>query len=134
MRSLASAILFLALSLSVVTPVQAFPLSICSRVANLAEGIMRWRQDGVRLEDILKNSGGANYFQAMAIEAFSKQRYLTAEYQDLAVEYFREDYYLACVKDAKKEDAAMERAIERVAREKAASEKLSKKDPKPPLR
>lgn len=75
---------------------------LCPPIGRMAEVIMRSRQNGVIMSDLLATISPdadpkiKNLFRAIAIDAYKKSRYSTAEYQQTAIEDFRNDVESMC--------------------------------------
>lgn len=71
---------------------------VCADWSSLAENIMRSRQAGVSMAEMMKLTKGTKPAQRMVIAAYEERRYHTEEIQQRKVEDFRDEAYLACVK------------------------------------
>ena len=103
----------LALALAA-SPAQAAPVDLptaedkadpCSDMGELAETIMRLRQDGVALSSMLAtltkmDLESEDFLRDMTIEAFEETRWRTNESKHRAVQEFRERWELSCYKIA----------------------------------
>ncbi len=74
---------------------------VCSLNAELAEVIMRARQAGVPMSQIMDAFGGDGnqIARAMTLAAYDSFRYHTENSKRRAVEDFRDEWYLKCVRD-----------------------------------
>lgn len=84
--------------------VQAKDQSFCEQTTELATAIMKARQSGVPMIDLIKLSEETaagtemqNLIKLMVTEAYKKKAYSYKENQDRAVVEFANEYTLACI-------------------------------------
>lgn len=84
--------------------VQAKDQSFCEQTTELATAIMKARQNGVPMIDLIKLSEETaagtemqNLIKLMVTEAYKKRAYNHKENQDRAVVEFANEYTLACI-------------------------------------
>ena len=70
---------------------------VCMIVAEYAEVIMQTHQAGYPLARVLENTP-ETMLQEVAIEAFSRTRYTTPQYQQQAVAAFRDEMHVTCLR------------------------------------
>lgn len=77
--------------------------SRCKTAATLAEGLMKYRQDGVPLSIVLGVSSGDKNFdklmETMAIDAWEIPTIDDAGWKKTQINEFRDKWYLKCVKE-----------------------------------
>lgn len=76
----------------------------CELYSQLAETIMTSRQAGVPMANqmkIAKGENGSDVMVQLIINAYDKPRYNTEDMQQKSIENYRDDIYLACVKELK---------------------------------
>lgn len=78
----------------------------CSTIADMAESIMKSRQDGIAISvvmDLLPSVGlsgnGAEAVESLIITAYKKPRYNTEKHIKRSIENFKNYGYMDCVKD-----------------------------------
>lgn len=83
---------------------QAKDASFCEQTTELATAIMKARQNGVPMIDLIKLSEETaagtemqNLIKLMVTEAYKKRAYSHKENQDRAVVEFANEYTLACI-------------------------------------
>ncbi|HAC66507.1 MAG TPA: hypothetical protein DCP19_00675 [Pseudomonas sp.] len=76
-------------------------LTKCKGVSEVAEQIMRQRQSGVKMSDLMdKVSQGREVnpiLAGMVTGAYQKSAFSTDEYRDKAASEYRDKYYTACI-------------------------------------
>lgn len=70
----------------------------CEQYFTLGESIMRARQTGVAMPEMMKIAEGNALFRALIITAYEKGLYSTKEYQKREINEFANDVYMACLK------------------------------------
>lgn len=75
-------------------------IAICEPVAQLAESVMRARQNGVPASAAMNVANGNPAVMNLVRLAWREPRYHTQEMQDRAVQEFRDKLFMACF-DAK---------------------------------
>lgn len=71
----------------------------CSTVGELATTIMESRQSGASMAKLMEAvPEGGSYIETLIISAYDVPRYSTERMQKKAVEEFRDEVYLECVK------------------------------------
>lgn len=68
----------------------------CTIIGNLSESIMKARQNGVSMSDIMNMPSATSLGKAMTIDAFKEPRYSTEEFKQRAITDFRANWELAC--------------------------------------
>ncbi len=78
---------------------------LCEAISNLAEFIMKHRQNGLSMSVQMKHRGANSVTRemkdALTIAAYEKPRFSSGEYQKKSIEDFRDKAYLDCVKAAR---------------------------------
>jgi hypothetical protein len=69
---------------------------VCEGVGAAAETAMKARQAGVPMSAVMSHAGTTEILQKIVIDAYSVTRYGTDEYQERAVQEFRNKWELAC--------------------------------------
>lgn len=74
---------------------------VCAELADIAETLMGFRQQGIALSRILElDSYSTNeYLARLAVAAYDQPRYSTTEIQDSAISDFRDAVHVDCIKD-----------------------------------
>ncbi len=82
--------------------------SLCDGISNVAESIMKARQDGLSISKAMKiiqeevpDQQTIAAYEKLTIAAYEKQRLSSNEYKTKSIEDFRDKAYLDCVKAAK---------------------------------
>lgn len=75
---------------------------LCKQIDGAAETVMKARQQGVPIAEIYKSTEKADsyvqgLFRMTAKEAYSKPRFSSEEYQQKAVDDFRNEMFMACL-------------------------------------
>lgn len=74
---------------------------VCILMSQAAERIMARRQDGTPLSDVLntvKDSALSAFIKALAVHAYGTPRYHTPEYQQRAIDDFRDNILVTCLR------------------------------------
>lgn len=74
----------------------------CSPVSQLAEKIMRARQSGISLLQLMEIANGNKIAEALVQDAFKQSRFSSEPFQDRAVQDFRERVEIECVRSVKR--------------------------------
>lgn len=74
----------------------------CSMVSKLAEIVMKARQSGKAMSEVIKAAEGNEAYESVIILAYDKPRYGTAPMQQRTIEEFRDDAYVQCAKKMRK--------------------------------
>lgn len=82
-------------------------LAVCNSISSLAETIMKQRQNGAPMSEMMRIAGEAGgalgkVGEELVIMAYEKPRYRTENYQQRAIEDFRDSAHLECVKQARR--------------------------------
>lgn len=72
--------------------------SFCKNVSDLSVEIMKARQDGVLLSDIIEKTKGAYLTKLVAMLAYDRPRFSAKENKRDAAVNFANDMYLACLR------------------------------------
>lgn len=76
-------------------------LEKCTNISKLAETVMKKRQEGVAMSDLMKvaNDGAEpnQFLVGMITAAYEESRYNGEEMKQRKVEDFRDQFYLGCV-------------------------------------
>ncbi len=70
----------------------------CTYVATGAEHVMRARQSGVSLGHALEITKGDRFHTQLVMVAYEKPRYQSFNYQQRAIDTFRDEWHLTCLK------------------------------------
>ena len=77
----------------------------CPFIAKTAETIMTLRQSGTPLGRMMEIANGqtvyVEFLRSATLEAYGKPRYATVEFQQRAIQDFRNDWEVSCYKGAK---------------------------------
>lgn len=68
----------------------------CKVIGDLAETIMKARQTGVTLSEIISLPTATTLGKRMAIDAYKRPRFSTDEFQQSAITDFRAEWEVAC--------------------------------------
>lgn len=82
-------------------------LAACNSISSLAETIMKQRQNGAPMSEMMRIAGEAGgaigkVGEELVIMAYDKPRYTTENYQQRVIEDFRDSAHLECVKQARR--------------------------------
>jgi hypothetical protein len=78
--------------------------TLCEEVADLASTTMASRQSGAPMANVMSMSEDPS-FEDIVISAYERPRYTTQEHQQRAIQNFRDEWYLDCVKAARRVEA-----------------------------
>lgn len=81
--------------------------SICGKISQVAEVVMKNRQNGISMQKMIEasktNSGALDTLaEEIVIKAYSQPKYSTDKMQQNSINEFRDESYLSCVKGFKK--------------------------------
>lgn len=71
----------------------------CNNVSTLAHNVMKGRQTGMALSEMMKHSQGEDWIKELMIDAYDEPRYSTPEYQQRTITEFANTYYLRCFRN-----------------------------------
>ena len=82
---------------------------LCAEVSEIAETIMERRQEGVSMQKMMDiiaygtgSKGATNITETLIMKAYEIPRYRVKDNRERAVQEFKNRWYLACVKDIRK--------------------------------
>lgn len=70
---------------------------MCATFATYAEVVMKARQGGVSLGEVLDTIDGEPVLRGLVMLAYDQPRFSTAEYQQEAIDVFRDEVHLGCL-------------------------------------
>lgn len=73
-------------------------IASCQQIAGLAETVMTHRQQGTAMSDVMNIVKDTQLGRSMVIAAYDISRYATDDYQQRAIEEFRDEWNLQCLK------------------------------------
>ncbi|ADM26673.1 hypothetical protein PP589_gp21 [Pseudoalteromonas phage HS5] len=71
----------------------------CKDMSELAGRYMTLRQSGAPMADIYSTAGDSKIIELMIIKAYEVTRFNTKEFRDRQVIKFKNDWFLACIKN-----------------------------------
>ncbi|GAB3099823.1 hypothetical protein G8770_03680 [Aestuariicella hydrocarbonica] len=74
----------------------------CKMVESTATTIMKARQNGAALSNLMEIADDSKFIEQVAIMAYDQPQYSTPENQKNAVSKFANELYLACIKETRK--------------------------------
>lgn len=73
------------------------PDEMCAMLGTYAEAVMSARQSGTPLAAILETVSGEPVLRGLVMVAYDQPRFSTAEYQQEAIDVFRDNVHLGCL-------------------------------------
>lgn len=71
-------------------------------LAPLTEAVMKGRQNGVSLGEMMKIAGDSESMQSIVMAAFKQSAYNTESVKDKVIRDFRDEWHLACLQLARR--------------------------------